>query len=183
MLYHASKENGLNELMPCASTHGKAYVYAARSRITAACFGAPKDDFDLLMDETDGIPHLYECYPRAIETVYRGKSCTLYEVGEEGFHAGETGWDAELVCDRRVPVIGEEYIPDLLLFLRRAAAQGRCVFHAYSEEPQYQAMLCEELGERIRRSGIAAAEMQQDPRRGAFCRTAVFRACMGCFCK
>lgn len=48
------------------------------------CFGAPKDDFDLLMDEVDGIPVLYECYPGAFQRIYAGKNCSLYEVSEEG---------------------------------------------------------------------------------------------------
>ena len=54
MLYHASKQTGLKLLEPCSSTHGKAYVYAIRDPVTAVCFGAPKDDFDLMMDEADG---------------------------------------------------------------------------------------------------------------------------------
>lgn len=84
MLYHASKISGLRELTPRPSTHGVEYVYAIKSRITAICFGAPKDDFDLLMDEVDGIPVLYECYPGAFQRIYAGKNGSLYEVSEEG---------------------------------------------------------------------------------------------------
>ncbi len=82
MLYHASKEKGLTILEPRVSTHGIAYVYAINNRITAACFGALKDDFDLLMDEINGIPHLYECYPHAIEAIYSGKA-VLYMRSEK----------------------------------------------------------------------------------------------------
>ena len=54
MLYHASKIRGMRTIEPHISTHGKAYVYAIRNQVTAVCFGAPKDDFDLLMDNQDG---------------------------------------------------------------------------------------------------------------------------------
>ena len=164
MLYHASKEKGLETLEPRVSTHGKAYVYAIRSRVAAVCFGAPKDDFDLLMDEEDGIVHLYECYPHAVEKIYGGKSCRLYEVGEEGFLSGMTGWDAELVCEAAVPVLREEYIRDIRSFLLQAQAQGKCVLHRYSQDGQYRSMLREELGERIRAFGLRDEDIQNDPR-------------------
>ncbi len=127
MLYHASKISGLRELAPRPSTHGAEYVYAIRSRITAICFGAPKDDFDLLMDEVDGIPVLYECYPGAFQRIYAGKNCSLYKVSEEGFLEGQTGWDAELVCTSSVPVIREERINGIYSALREAAKQDLCV--------------------------------------------------------
>lgn len=153
MPYHASREAGLSILEPRVQTHSKAFVYAIRNRIIAVCFGAPKDDFDLLMDEVDGIPHLYECYPHATEAVYRGRSCSLYAVSEGGFLSGATGWDAELVCESTVPVIQEGYIGDILSFLMSAVAQGTCVIHRYSEGRQYQSMLREGLGEGISRFG------------------------------
>ncbi len=55
ILYHASCVAGLKELTPRASTHGEAYVYAIDNAVTALLFGAPKDDFDVLVDE-EGMP-------------------------------------------------------------------------------------------------------------------------------
>ena len=164
MLYHASARPGLEALEPHVSTHDCAYVYAIRGRITAACFGAPKDDFDLLMDEENGIPCLYECYPDALEKIYGGKSCSLYSVSDNGFLGGQTGWDAELVCDHAVPVIREERIEDLYAFLTDAEEHGECVIHQYSEDEQYQAMLRDELGERIRDFGLTEEQVRQDER-------------------
>ena len=164
MLYHASKEKGLKYLEPHISTHGKSFVYAVRNKITAILFGAPKDDFDLLMDEINGIPHLYECYPYALETVYSEKSCSLYTVSEEGFLSNVTGWDSELVCENTVPVIQEEGINDIFSYLSHAAAQDKCVIHRYSDEPRYQSMLREELGERIRCFGLNKEDIKKDPR-------------------
>lgn len=164
MLYHASARQGLDFLEPRASTHGKAYVYAISSRVTAACFGAAKDDFDLLMDEEDGITRLSECRPGALESIYGGKSCSLYSVSEEDFRSGLTGWDAERVCEHAVPVVREERIEDLYAFLTDAAERGECVINRYSEEEEYQAMLREELGERIRDFGLTEEQVRQDER-------------------
>lgn len=66
MLYHASQQSGIKELVPQTSTHGKRYVYAINHRLTAILFGAPKDDFDILLDEVDGKPAIFECYPNAL---------------------------------------------------------------------------------------------------------------------
>lgn len=164
MLYHASKISGLRELTPCRSTHGAEYVYAIKNRITAICFGASKDDFDLLMDEVDGITVLYECYPGAFQRIYAGKNCSLYEVSEEGFLEGQTGWDAELVCTSSVPVIREERINDIYSALREAVKQGLCVMNEYTEDTVYQSMLQDELAERVQMYGLTEAQMNQDTR-------------------
>ncbi len=164
MLYHASSEAGLRLLEPHISTHGKAYVYAINNKITALCFGAPKDDFDLLIDEIEGVTHLYECYPNALEKIYGKKICSLYEVDEEGFLCGKTGWDAELVCEDTVPVLQEERISDIYMYLVSAARRGECVIHSYSDNQEYQSMLRDELGERIKDFGLSAEAVKQDAR-------------------
>ena len=73
MLYHVSKNGGIQVLSPQVSSHGMAYVYAIENLTTALLFGARSDDFDFLIDENDlGIPELYECYPGAFNDVYNG---------------------------------------------------------------------------------------------------------------
>ena len=164
MLYHASAQPGIRELVPQISTHGRECVYAIANRLTALLFGAPKDDFDLLMDEAEGKPVIYECYPNALKAIYRGRSCSLYAVREDGFLSGQTGWDAELVCEHRVPVAAEERIGNIYDEIMDAVQSGACVLHAYSEDADYQSFLREELSERIRCFGITEAQMDADPR-------------------
>lgn len=164
MLYHASKQAGLKELRPQVSTHGKAYVYAIKSRLTALLFGAPKDDFDILMDESNGTPVIYECYPKALKSVYGGKSCSLYGLSEDDFLTNQTGWAPELVCERVVPVVCEETIENIYEELIGAIQAGDCIFHPCSEDAQYQEFLRDELSERIREFGLTDAQMQADPR-------------------
>ncbi len=162
MLYHASETKGLQMLRPHRSTHGKAYVYAITDPVTAVCFGAPKDDFDLLMDERDGRPVLNECYPGALRRVYAGKACSLYTVPDDGFLQGKTGWDAEMVCEDVVAVLQEQEINDIYEYLMRAADKGDCIINLYSEDEKYIAMLREELTERIRFFGLTKEQMHSD---------------------
>ena len=164
MLYHASQQAGIKELVPKISTHGKSYVYALNSRLTALLFGSPKDDFDILIDEADGKPVIHECYPNALKKVYSGKSCSIYEVREDGFLSGQTGWDSELVCERSVPVAAEERIKNIYDEIVDAVQSGACIFHAYSKDAGYQDFLRDELSERIRSFGITEAQMNADPR-------------------
>lgn len=164
MLYHASQETGLKVLWPHESTHGKCYVYAVRNPLMALLFGAPKDDFDLLMDEEGGRPVLYECYPDAFRKIYAGKSCSLYEVENAGFLAHQTGWEQEWVCESPVTVMRETKIRDISLIIMEAVSQGECILHSYSDKAAYQDILREELSERIRVFGMTAEQMSRDTR-------------------
>lgn len=164
MLYHASSTAGKRILEPHLSTHGKEYVYAIRNRVTAMCFGAPKDDFDILIDEVDGKPVLFECYPDALKRVYAGKACSLYTVKEDGFLQGQTGWESEMVSENPVEVISEEIIPDIYESLGSAENRGECVINRYSGDENYLSMLRDELSERIKASGISKEQMGMDDR-------------------
>lgn len=164
MLYHASDVGGLNILEPHVSTHGRPYVYAINSRITALLLGTPKDDFDILIDVKDGKTIIYECYPKALEKVYAGKSCFLYTVSEEGFLSGKTGWDAEMVCPAPVKVEQVEKIHDIYESIIEATDNGLCEINYYSDNEEYLAFLREELSERIVSWNITGDMMKKDAR-------------------
>lgn len=164
MIYHASKQAGLKELIPQISTHGKKYVYAIGSRATAILFGAPKDDFDLLIDELNGKPVIYECYRDALKSIYSGKSCSLYGLSEDGFLRDQTGWDPELVCEHTVPVVCEEKIEDIYEEIIISIQKGDCIFYKYSEDEEYQRFLRDEISERIKDFGLTDEQIKADPR-------------------
>ncbi len=149
-------------MIPQASTHAKKYVYAINNRITAIFFGAPKDDFDILMDELNGKPVIYECYPNALKRIYLGKSCSLYGLMEKGFLLDQTGWEPELVCERTVPVVCEEKIENIYEEIMISIEKGDCIFHKYSEDESYQKFLRDELLERIKDFGLT--KLKADPR-------------------
>ena len=69
-----------------------------------------------------------------------------------------------MISEEIVPVIQEENISNIFLFLIHAAAQGKCIIHTYSENKQYQSMLREELWERIRSWGLDEDIIKKDPR-------------------
>lgn len=164
MIYHASKQMGLKELVPQISTHGKKYVYAINNRLTAILFGAPKDDFDVLIDELNGKPVIYECYPNALKRIYFEKTCFLYALGEDGFLFNQTGWEPELICEHSVPVVTEEKIENIYEEIVASIQNGDCIFHKYSEDEAYQNFLQDELSERIKLFGITDDQMNADPR-------------------
>ena len=164
MLYHASKQAGLKELIPNISTHGKKYVYAINSRLTAILFGAPKDDFDIIIDEADGKTIIYECYPNALYKVYFEKSCSLYEVCDDGFLANQTGWEPELVCEHSVTVENEIIIQNIYDEILKSVQNGDCTLFKYSDDEKYINFLRDELSERIVHYGITKEQMQNDQR-------------------
>lgn len=152
MLYHASPTAGLRVLQPRPSAHGRAYVYAIRGRAAALAFGAPWDDFDFLMDEEQGVPSLYECYPGALAARYQRRGCSLYTLPETGFLQGVTGWAPEWVCPEPVPVAEEQAVPDLYAALLAEQAAGRLALYPYSESPERKAMVARHLVDRLVRS-------------------------------
>ncbi len=164
MLYHASDKAGLNRLMPAISTHGKPYVYAIGSKVMAMLFGAPKDDFDLLIDAEEGKPILFECYPGALKRMYSGKTCSVYQVKADGFLSNVTGWDEEWVNENPVDVEQEEIIGDIYGCILEAAQNGLCQIHEYEDSEAYLRFLRDELQERIEMFGLSEEWMNNDPR-------------------
>lgn len=163
-LYHASNTPGIKRLEPHISSHGVPYVYAIKDRLTALLFGAPKDDFDLLVITDDGVTEVYECYPGAFEKTYKGKSCSLYEVDGTGFLSGVTSWDAEYVSESAAPVLFEDHIPDIYAELVSYAECGEIVIHRFSRDAEYLSLIKDELTSRIRDFGYTEERMDADPR-------------------
>lgn len=150
MLYHVSNISGIKVLKPRISSHKKAYVYAVDNIVTGLLFGAPHDDFDFLITtEESKKPVIYECYPDAFELIFKGKSCSVYEVYEEGFLRGMTNWDAELVCENEVPVRSEIFIGDLYCRLTEEAARGNLTIYKYQHSIEYKRIISEHIVDRL----------------------------------
>lgn len=148
MLYHSSPKHNIKVLTPRPSTHGTPYVYAIDNPVTSLLFGVKHDDFDFCISTDDsGRPIIAECYPNALETVFSGKSCSLYELPDDGFMHGMTGWDAELVCENEVKVLNEISVEDVLSRLIDEERCGRLEIQRYSEarEPEIIAHVTDRL--------------------------------------
>ncbi len=150
MLYHVSATPDIKVLEPRVSTHGKAYVYAIDNLVTGLLFGAKQDDFDFhISTDEAGIPSCYECYPGALEAKYRDKSCTVYELPEEGFLRGKTSWSVELVCETEVPVQKAFFVPDLYLRLLDEEKQGNLRIHRFENSTEYKQFISRHIVDRL----------------------------------
>ena len=155
MLYHVSPKKGLKTIRPVTSTHGKPYVYAVEDMVTGLLFGAKKDDFDLMIyTDENRLPVVYECYPDALKEVYQGRSCSVYLLNDEGFLRGVTSWEAELVCESEVEVVGETTVDDLLGRLLEEERGGRLILHRYEHSDEYRSIISDHIVDRIIRFGI-----------------------------
>lgn len=155
MLYHVSGTSGLKTLQPRVSTHKKAYVYAIENMVTGLLFGARCDDFDFIIStDDDGAPAVFECYPDAFKKVYQGKSCSVYEVSDEGFLRGMTSWEPELVCENEVEVLREVFVNDIYQRLLEEESKGNLEIIRYEHSDEYRKMIYEHIFDRIARFGI-----------------------------
>lgn len=162
-LYHASKTTGLAELFPRVSSHQTKYVYAIENPVTALLFGAPKDDFDFLLDEEDGIPCVYECYHNAFENIYKNQNCSLYEVDSAFFQKGKTGWKPEWISEQPVIVLNETKIDNLYEELQKAQSQNQLIIHKFLEQNSYKNMIAQHIIDRLIRFDLLE-KAEQDPR-------------------
>lgn len=155
MLYHVSVNAGLKTLRPHESSHKKAYVYATENLAAGLLFGARQDDFDLCIStDENGLTEVYECYPDALKTVYRGKGCSVYTVDEEGFRRGLTSWDGEFVCDREVKVQGETAVTDLYERLLEEETAGNIALHRYAFNDAYRGRIAAHVVDRLIRFDV-----------------------------
>jgi len=155
MLYHVSRIHDLKVLKPQPSSHGKPYVYAVDNIVIGLLFGARKDDFDfVLTTDKYNRPIIYECYKNAFETIYKGAACSIYEVDKSGFKKGQTGWDAEYVCENEVEVLKEIVIEDLYARLCDEEKKGNLVIHRYEDTEDYKKFISKHIVDRLIRFGI-----------------------------
>lgn len=170
MLYHVSPTGGLKTLQPRVSTHGKAYVYATENMITSLLFGTKKDDFDFIIcTDEKGVPVVYECYPGALEKVYRGKSCFIYRVDETDFQRGKTSWDAEQVSEKEVAVLEEIPVADMYQRLLEEEKNKMVKMHRYEHSPEYRKKIASHITVRMILFQIDLNRcMEQDARFAAY---------------
>ena len=167
-LYHVSKTPGLKTLLPRVSTHGKAYVYAIEDLTTGLLFGARQDDFDFhISTDESGKPVVCECYPGAFEKVYKGKSCSVYEVSGEGFLRGMTSWEPELVCGQEVSVLCEIFVEDLYERLLMEEQNGNLTVCRYEFSDGYRQKIAAHIVDRIFRFGIDLEHIAEEDARFA----------------
>lgn len=164
-VYHVSDTSGIRVLQPRVSTHKRPYVYAIDNLVTGLLFGVRHDDFDFFIStDREDRPVVYECYPDAFRQKYEGKSCSVYELSEEGFVRGATSWTPELVSEREAPVLREIVVPDLYGRLLEEEKKGNLLLHRYQDMPEYKKKIAVHVVDRLVRFGVLDGNWEGDIR-------------------
>ena len=134
-VYHATSVQGLAELRPSESTHGK-WVYAVGGPVLAACFlSTIGGDLTCAVgrDRRTGHPYLCERFEGAFERRYSNSSGSIYVLDGDGFLAGRTPWDEEYVCGRVVRPLSEIDVEDVCEYLEALSRSGELALVRYPE--------------------------------------------------
>ena len=125
IVFHGSRVSGLTVISPTVSTHGQAYVYAARQRIVALLFLGSWDDFMLnVAYGDDGILEITERFAGALEQIYENASGFLYELDDSDFSQNRTRFSGEVVSLKTQKVIRSQACCDILHEIDSAGQAG-----------------------------------------------------------
>lgn len=149
MFYHASPVKGIAQLEPRVSNHGIPLIYFSRKRENVlvylsnaiekycretgfACDG-PWHKWGPYGFTEEGIQHLDEYYPNALESTYKGVSGYIYsaeKIVDSGFQVQIPDAAASSLP---VPVTGVEFVPDAYEAILQAEKDGLIVIRRYEE--------------------------------------------------
>lgn len=137
IVYHGSKEHGIERLEPRKSTHGT-YVYATPEKALALIFsGRCGDDLTYNIGhydtEKDGPWELVENIPGAFDKMFSNSS-SIYSLSDDTFKNIHTGF-REVVSEIGVDVLNEEYCENVWSGLIKAEEQGLVKIYRYPNKP------------------------------------------------
>lgn len=137
IVYHGSKEHGIQRLEPRKSTHG-VYVYATPEKVLALNFSGRCGD-DLTYDighfdsDKNGPWELVENIPGAFEKMFSNSS-SIYSFSDETFKDIHTGFE-EVVSEVGVDTLSEEYCENVYEGLLNAESEGLVKIYRYPNKP------------------------------------------------
>jgi len=115
-------------IRPRRSTHGRAWVYATKDPVVAACFlGNLGGDFTCAVgrDPESSMPFVCERFAGAFDVRYGGVSGSIYALPGRGFAEGMTGWEEEVVSREPVAPLRETRVADAAVYLRGLERAGK----------------------------------------------------------
>ena len=129
-IYHCSPTAGLTELIPGKpkSFDKPALVYMTTLLPMALMYSIQNYEYSYGYTR-EGQIYFEEYFPNALETLYRGKSASLYLCTPR--HTESTPIPNEFVSKEAVPVIQEIHIPDACEALLEQERLGTLVIHRY----------------------------------------------------
>lgn len=130
--YHCSPTSGLTVLEPRnpKSFEKPAMVYMTTLLPMALMYSVQNYEYTYGYTK-EGQIYFEEYFPNALETLYRGKSASLYLCDPE--NTENTRIPNEVVSKTAVAVINETYIPDAYEALLEQERLGTLVIHRYHE--------------------------------------------------
>ena len=130
--YHCSPTAGLTELMPRKpeSFEKPARVYMTTLLPMALMYCVQNYEYTYGYTK-EGRIYYEEYFPNALETLYRGKSASLYLCAPESTEP--TRIPNEEVSETAVPILSETFIPDACEALLEQEQQGTLVIRRYHE--------------------------------------------------
>ena len=133
--YHCSPVSGLTVLQPRkpASFEKPARVYMATLYPMALMYSIQNYEYTYGYTK-EGQIYLDEYFPNALETLYRGKSASLYLCAPESTQT--TQIPNEAVSEKPVAVVGEFFIRDACEALLEQEKLGTLVIRRYHELPE-----------------------------------------------
>lgn len=150
MYYHASPTGGIQALEPRVSNHGTPLVYFSKKRENTLVYlsnAVEKFCRDTGFVHTgkwtkwgpygfqNGILHLEEYYPNALEDTYRGVSGYIYYAGAIPEADTDIAIPDAAVSTAPVPVDGAEFIPDACQAILDAECRGLILITRYESLP------------------------------------------------
>lgn len=133
-VYHASAKKGLKELKPSKGTHGESWVYATKDKLMAVAFiGTKGGDYAAKVGRNrDGKIYITERFKGALKMRY-SVSGSIYTLSSNGFIEGKTTWPEEVVSPNTVKTITEEYIDDVITYLKNLETDGEIIISYFPE--------------------------------------------------
>jgi hypothetical protein len=136
-VFHASKISGLRRLEPKVSTHGTAWIYAAKDQLTASMFLGQHHDFILGSGYIGTQPYIVERFAGAFQRAKVGASGSIYVLDGSSFQSGRTSWEAEVVSEETLEPLREIVIPDAAQQLLEFERSGRLSLYRFPSRPDH----------------------------------------------
>ncbi len=134
-VYHASRISGLKRIEPRISTHGQAWIYAARDPSTAAMFLGHHHDFILGSGFVGDRPYIVERFAGAFGRAKSGASGSIYVLPGSSFQAGRTSFREEVVSEITLEPLRETVVPDAAAHLLGLETIGQLEIYRYPNRP------------------------------------------------
>lgn len=138
-VYHGSNIKGLKVIKPSKSTHGKEYVYATTSKEVATIFLSSKgnDLYYYLGNPNKEEPTvLVERKEGMFKDIFNVTG-SIYTLDSKDFLYNQTSWSMEVVSEKEVIPIKEEYIDNVYDELIRLNSMGKIKLYLYPDRPDF----------------------------------------------